>query len=326
MAVTPTSRPSCRSRSFTIVAKADGGAGTPVAHASRMAWRSCCFAALAACASDVEVVRDVAYDDRHGAATEMDVYLPAGWDDGALRPAVMFVHGGGWRMGSAEAHEGHALRLAESGYVAVSIDYRLVPDGSYPRAMQDTQCALSALRARAADLAIDPDRIAVAGYSAGGHLVSLLGVGFDEPDLVPDCAAGPTAPPAAVISGAGPQDLHGRWGEHDAIVDMIGGSEEEYPERYRAASPITHARPDAPPFLFIHGGDDWFVPIEQSRAMRDALRAEGVDARLLELAGTGHLTALGAGSGTTELGIISIDVPEAWIAIDDFLADTVGAP
>ncbi len=281
---------------------------------------------LAACGTDVEIVRDVAYDDRFGAATEMDVYLPTGWEDGAPRPAVMFVHGGGWRIGSAEAHRDHAIRLAESGYVAVSIDYRLVPDGAYPRAMQDTQCALSALRARAADFAIDPARIAVAGYSAGGHLVSILGVGADEPDLAPDCAYGPTAPPAAVISGAGPQDLRGEWGEHEAIVEMMGGSEEELPDRYRAASPITHARPDAPPFLFIHGGDDWFVPVEQSRAMRDALRAEGVDARLLELAATGHISAPGASGGTTELGILSMDEPEAWIAIDDFLADTVGAP
>ncbi len=281
-----------------------------------------CLLVLAGCAADVEILTGVSYDDRFPQTT-MDVYLPA--DGATARPAVMFVHGGGWRLGSAAAHAAHAERLAEAGYVTASIDYRLVPDGVYPRQIQDTACALAFLRAHADEWGLDPDRVAIAGYSAGGHLVSLLGVAFDEPDFAPDCAAGPTAPPQAVISGAGPQDLHG-LAEADAVRDMLGGTEEEVPERYDRASPITHARADAPPFMFVHGTDDWFVPVDQSRDMRDALRAEGVDARVLELSGIGHLTGVGGDGGRSEFGMMSVDEPEAWLAQLDFLADTVGAP
>jgi acetyl esterase/lipase len=191
--------------------------------------------------------------------------------------------------------------------------------------MRDVACAFARLEERAGEYGIDPARIATMGYSAGGHLVSLLGVASDEPDFQTDCASGPTGAPQAVISGAGPQDLRG-WGSADDVVAMVGGSIEELPERWARLSPITHARADAPPFLFIHGTDDWFVPIDQSRQMRDALRAEGVDARLLELAGAGHLTGLGGDAGREELGVIAIDTPEAWLAIGDFLGDTVGAP
>src|SRR5688572_1247905 len=173
---------------------------------------------LAACGGrDVEERREV-YDERF-AADAMDVYLP---DDGATgRPVVMFVHGGGWKSGSADHHTDHARRLAEDGYVTVSIDYRLVPDGVFPRQVQDAQCALSFVRAHADEWGLAPDRVAVIGYSAGGHLVSMLGVAIDHPELQTDCAAGPTGAPQAVISGAGPEDLR-NWGSYDAPREMLG--------------------------------------------------------------------------------------------------------
>jgi len=172
------------------VVKGDTGAGTPVAEAPAMSWRSLGLAtatALAGCSgAGVEEIHGVAYDDRF-AADVLDVYLPE--DGETARPAVMFVHGGGWRIGSRDHHVDHARRLAESGYAAISIDYRLTPDGVYPRSIQDSMCALAFVRSRAGEWGIDPDRIAVMGYSAGGHLVSLLGVATDEPDFAPDCAA-----------------------------------------------------------------------------------------------------------------------------------------
>lgn len=301
-----------------------------VAHRLRMTRIALGIAAwaLAGCVgADIEEIHGVSYDDRY-ATTVLDVYLPA--DGASDRPAVMYVHGGGWRIGSRAHHADHARRLAATGYVVVSIDYRLSGEAVYPAAIQDSLCALAFVRANAATWGIDPGRVAVTGYSAGGHLVSMLGVAWDVPELQPDCAAATAAAavlrPDAVIPGAGPQDLRGAWGEHDAIVDFLGGTEAELPERYATASPITHARPDAPPFLFVHGTDDWFVPVEQSREMRDALRGEGVDARLLELGGVGHLVGVGGDGGRQELGVLSIDEPEAWLATADFLADTVGAP
>jgi acetyl esterase/lipase len=282
-------------------------------------------AGLAACPGGGAILElgAVSYDGRH-ATTVLDVYLP---DDGATgRPAVLAIHGGAWKGGSRAHHADHARRLAASGYVAISIDYRLSGEAIFPAPVQDAWCALAFVRAQASAWGIDPARIAVTGYSAGGHLASLLGVGADVAELAPDCAAGPTGRPAAVISGAGPQDLRGAYGTAPAIVELLGGGEAEHPERFATASPITHAGADAAPFLFIHGSDDWFVPLAQSRAMRDALRGHGVDARLLELRGVGHLVGVGGDGGRQELGVLAVDEPEAWIATMAFLADTVGVP
>lgn len=289
-----------------------------------MLWKFLIPAALVtACdAPAVEVIADVSYDDRF-AATVMDVYLP---EDGAIgRPAVMLIHGGAWKFGDRSAYAAHAQRFAEAGWVATTIDYRLLPAGTYPASMQDVLCALSFLRGQADAWGLDPARVAVSGYSAGGHLASVIGVSHDQPDFQPDCAAGPTFAPAAVISGAGPQDLRDSAGV-EVVRELIGGTIAAYPERYERASPLANVRPDAPPFLLIHGGSDWIVDPAQSERMRDALRGEGVDARLLALGGVGHLTGTGAEPGRTEIGLMSIDLPEAWIATVDFLDDTLGAP
>jgi acetyl esterase/lipase len=278
----------------------------------------------AACsgARDVRVEHGVVYDERYRADV-MDVYVP---DDGAsARPGVMIVHGGSWREGGRKDHADHARRFAEAGYVAVSIDYRLVPDGAYPGMMRDVACAFARLQERADEYGLDPARIATMGYSAGGHLVSLLGVAGDELDFAQDCGAAMAAfPPAATISGAGPQDLR-EWTAVGAVIDLLGDAD-EFPERYELASPITHVSASAPPLLMIHGTDDLVVPIDQSRDMRDAMREAGAEARLLELYGAGHVVGPGGPAGDQEIPVLSVDTPEAWIAIVDFLDDTVGAP
>lgn len=277
--------------------------------------------AVAACA-DVEVDGDVVYDARFGEQTSMDVYVPG--DAVAPRPAVMLVHGGGWSAGDKGDLRWAARRFARAGYVAASIDYRLVPDGAFPASSRDVSCALSFLRASAGEYPIDPDRIAVYGYSAGGHLASLLGVAAGDPDIDADCDAGPAAPPAAVISGAGPQDLR-RYRDWSVLTDYLGGDQDALPERWARASPITHVDSDEPPFLLIGGTLDLLVGIDQAEAMRDALAAAGNDVRLLRLRGAGHLDApTPAGTGS-ELSS-SIDRNEAWLAVFDFLERTVGAP
>lgn len=289
-----------------------------------MSLRAVVCAALAGCTQgSFTVEHDVAYDTRF-AADALDVYMPDNTATG--RPAVVIVHGGSWKMGSRADHETHAQRLAASGYVVVNADYRLVPDGAYPAMMQDVACVFATTRARASEWGIDPDRIAVMGYSAGAHLVSLVAVASDEADFAPTCAGVSQAdvrPPAAVISGAGPQDLRD-WGGVREVVGLLGELT-DHRERYTSASPITHVSPTSPPFLFLHGTGDLIVPIEQSRDMQAALEASGVEARLLAVANGGHVVGIGTGS-RQELSIVSIDTPEAWLALMDFLADTVGAP
>jgi acetyl esterase/lipase len=280
------------------------------------------FLLLAACDAP-DVRRDVAYDDRFGAATSMDIHLP----DGAAteRPAVVMIHGGGWSKFGKEVYDDAAQRLAGAGFVVANINYRLVPDGTYPVVMQDCLCALSYVRNHAVELGVDPGRIALYGYSAGGHLSALLGVAADEPDFQPDCAEGGTYAPAAVISGAGPTDLIDlQWAE--AVQNLIGGTYDELPERYERASPLHRVHAGAPPFLFEHGDADLFVPLDHSYAMRDALRDAGVEARVLELDGAGHLLGPGGSPGRQDLVVTSQDTPEAWSATISFLDDSLGAP
>lgn len=274
--------------------------------------------------NDIERIDDVSYDDRFGAATTMDVYLPAAPSgDG---PAVLMIHGGGWSLFSKEVYRDHAARLAGAGYVVASINYRLVPDGTYPNAIHDVMCALAFFQGQAGTYGFDPSKVAVTGYSAGGHLASLLGVATEVPELQPDCAAGVPAIPAAVISGAGPEDMRLLRGDGDTVVNFLGGTADEIPEIYDLASPITHVSPRAAPFLFIHGTDDVFVNIEHSRMMRDALEQDGVETRMLELAGSGHIINPGVDAAHFQLVISATDTPEAWNATLDFLDHTVGAP
>ncbi len=247
----------------------------------------------------------------------MDIYEPA--DGQTRRPAVMFIHGGAWRGGSRDHFSRLALRLARSGFVTASIDYHLVPEGAYPVAIQDCFCALSWLRAHAGEYGVDPDRIAVMGYSAGAHLASIVGVGGDTPELqAGGCPTGSTGPPAAVIPSDGPHDLRGI--DHDWVSDFLGGTEEEVPERYVLASPITHVRPGLPRYLLIHADGDLLANVRQSRDMREALFAAGNDVRLLELAGGGHLLNEGVDQAS-EYGQVASDQPEATLAIFDFLGE-----
>lgn len=277
-------------------------------------------AIAAACAAPEERL-DLTYDERHGVAGLLDVYLPDGDD---VRPAVLFIHGGSWRWGDKDHFTAAGRRLARSGFVVASINYRLLPDGVFPANAQDAICALAWLRANAVELGVDPDRIAVMGYSAGAHLAGLVGLASDHPELQPDCAAAagaPVARPAAVIAASGPQDMRVFWSEASDqadIEEIFGGSPVELPRAYELGSPRYHVGAGAPPFLLVEDAFD-FGGIE---AMREALAAAGNDVRLLQIAGSLHILEQHADPGIYEAGVAS-ETPEAWIAIDDFLHRTI---
>jgi acetyl esterase/lipase len=272
---------------------------------------------VAACGSPGEVYRDVPYDVRFGNATTMDIHFPDSWAD--ARPAIMMIHGGAWRYGSKADYDKAADRFAAAGYVTASINYRLVP-AVYPAAIQDCLCALSFLRANASEYGIDPARIAVTGYSAGGHLSALVGTGFDLPIHQPDCEWGPTGGPAATIPGDASYDYTGDtsgW-----IVDFMGGTYDEMPDRYRTVSPLLDVRPGLAPFLVIHGRND-IVKVAYGEALVDTLRGAGDDVEFLELDGAGHIES----PDTTTDGVYlqaASDTPEAWAAQLEFLARTLG--
>jgi acetyl esterase/lipase len=276
------------------------------------------------CVAPVEH-HDVPYDPRFGGANTMDLYLPG--DDPGAHPTVLFIHGGSWSGGDKNHFVNAGRRLARSGFAVASVNYRLVPDGVFPNNVEDCLCSLAYLRAHAADYGIDPDRIAVMGYSAGAHLAALVGLASDDPALASDCeAAGgrPVAPPAAVIAASGPQDMRTFWreaGDKSSVDKIFGGSLDELPDAYDLGSPRFHVKPGAPPFLLLGDAID-FGGIED---MRTALADAGNDVRRLQVAGSLHILEQHDDPGIYEAGMAS-ETPEAWIAIEDFLFRTVAAP
>ncbi len=277
--------------------------------------------ALTGCV-DAVTTEPVNYDERHPAAV-LDV-VHASTAPG-IAPAVIYVHGGSWRSGSRRSEKGVVEQMARAGYVAFNVDYRLVPEGTFPAAVDDVFCALAYVQANADELGVDPARIAVMGYSAGGHLTGLLATATDVAALQDDaCPWGRAVAPAAMLSAAGPMDLP-TLSTGAIVEEFVGVPFDEDPATWALASPMTHVTSDDPPFLFVHAEHDLIVPLEQSEAMAVTLRAAGVGAEVLRLEGGGHFLSDGAGLGEGQLEG-PFDTAEAAMALFDFLERTIGAP
>jgi len=220
-----------------------------------------------------------------------DHYRPLDVEGAA--PAVVFVHGGGWTHGDPSQAAGNALHFAHRGIATVSISYRLAPAHPFPAALNDVRHGLRHVRAHAAELGIDPARIALMGLSAGAHLAMLAHVAHAVPALAPDLPAALATVPEdvrAVVLHYGPYDLTRRRvvaGDWDPIGDFLGPRLDE-PDWVRAASPVAHAAHARAPVLLIHGTADQVVSYRESVRMHAALEAAGRPAELLLLEDAPH--------------------------------------
>jgi acetyl esterase/lipase len=255
---------------------------------------------------------------------ELDLYLPAG--DGPA-PVVVFLHGGGWRLGSRRsggpAFPGSTLfdRVAQAGIAVASVDYRLSGEAVWPAQVHDAKAAVRWLRARAGELGVDPDRVAAWGESAGGHLAELVGLTAGDAALEGDVGVtGPSSAVVAVAAWYAPSDLAGFAGDADADpadattreAQLLGAPPAAVPERAAEASPVTHAAAGAPPFLLLHGRADRFVPCVQSERLAAALRAANADVELHTYEGADHMW-LGAGGIAEEAASDALDRTAAWL-------------
>ena len=225
---------------------------------------------------------DIAYA-ADSPAQRLDLYLPTA-TAAAPRPAIVVVHGGGWRGGDKQRGQWARIpaQYASDGYVAISVNYRLTGEAPWPAQIEDVKAAVRWLRAHAEKHAVDVDRIGAYGNSAGAHLVSLLGLVKQSDGLE---GSGPhqeqSSMVQAVCASATPTDFL-NWREPGAVPERLGrtflaGPGDTLRDRARQASPITYARGDAPPFLLIHGTADRTVPIGQSDRFAKALRAAGAE-------------------------------------------------
>ena len=198
-------------------------------------------------------------------------------------PCVLWVFGGGWMRGTKDSGIGRLFPLARRGYVGATCDYRLTDEAPWPAQIQDVKCAVRYLRAHADELGIDPNRIGAWGPSAGGHLVAMLGVAPDRPELEGSGGwADHSSRVQAVCDWFGPSDFVtmveqpsdvDRSGNDYPEARLIGGRVQDNPEKARAASPIApfYVTGRQPPFLVMHGDADRTVPYAQSEALYSGL-------------------------------------------------------
>jgi pectinesterase len=244
----------------------------------------------------VQLVTDVIYsvtttDDARRHELTLDAAFPA--NAGAeLAPAVVYIHGGGYVVGS-KAHGREFIRaLAAGGYFAVAINYRLAGDARYPAAVHDCKAAVRFLRANAGEMAIDPQRIGVWGHSAGGHLSALLAVTGDEVET--DGTVGPPGVSTAVacaVSISGPTDLVGRSNRQGRriLARWFQREGEALRAALAGATPMSWVDAGDPPMLLIHGDVDGLVPVRHAVELDAALRQAGVASSLLRFPDQGHI-------------------------------------
>ncbi|HEY7329503.1 MAG TPA: alpha/beta hydrolase [Gemmataceae bacterium] len=233
---------------------------------------------------------DVVYSHAGGEDLQLDLCAPK--DAPGPFPAVLIFHGGGWAYGTRAQCRAVAGIFASQGYVAATVSYRFAPRYKFPAQIYDAKCAVRWLRANAERYQIDRERIGAMGFSAGAHLVLLLGLTQEKDGLEGD-GGNPeqSSRIQAVVNISGPTDLtRPEWPDatRRLVCDFLGGTREQLPGTYRAASPLAYVHRGAPPVLTIHGTEDKVVPYEQAELLHSALRKAKVSSRLTPLHGKDH--------------------------------------
>jgi acetyl esterase/lipase len=212
----------------------------------------------------------------------LDVWRAGKTGTGELRPAVVFMHGGSWSHRNRSGTPEWNRWLNKLGFEVFDVEYRLAPPARWLDEIGDVKCALGWVAANADKYRIDPARISTMGYSAGGNLAMLAAYSMSDPQLPPSCNV-PAVAVHSVINLYGPADLvlgyssSGSLGYvQAALKQYIGGAPAEYPERYRAVSPVHYIGAKTPPTLTILGKSDRLIPINQARVLDEALSKKGI--------------------------------------------------
>jgi acetyl esterase/lipase len=229
-----------------------------------------------------------------------DVYLPTPTSAGRAGTSapVVSIHGGGFMSGERSDGRDWDRWFAERGYTVFDVDYRLAPPVTWNLAAQDVACAMVWIASHASDYGISPDRMVLTGQSAGGGLAMQVAYGLGDGTVASSCGGTPPQP-KAVFALYPPEDLAMCWkmaatgvlsqSARTYNTAYLGGSPEQFPERYRAVSPVFHVRPGLPPTLIAAGDSDYAVPYTGHVAIVEKLSAVGVPNELVTIPYGGHM-------------------------------------
>jgi acetyl esterase/lipase len=216
-------------------------------------------------------------------------------------PLVLYVHGGGWRSGNrADAGATRLAPLAARGVTVASVDYRLVPDATFPDQLHDLKGAVRWLRAHGPRLGVPTDRLGVWGASAGAYLGSLLALTGGDGEF--EGAVGGNLEQAsgvqAVVHWFGQSDLLVSGSRSDIEARLLPfafeagllgvGAVADAADRARVLSLLARVSPQAPPFLIAHGDRDHVVAPSEGEALHHALSRAGAESQFMLLGGAGH--------------------------------------
>ncbi|TGD72791.1 alpha/beta hydrolase [Mangrovimicrobium sediminis] len=227
----------------------------------------------------VEVLRDIPYAPG-GMRQQLDIYRPEFIPEGGC-PVLLQIHGGAWTLSKKDDQALPLMyHLAARGWICVAANYRLSPSVGFPTHLEDCKRALCWVRENGKAYGMDTGFVAVTGGSAGGHLAALMGLTANLPELQTDHPLVDTSLQAAVPF-YGLYDFLGRYDQHHSRETLLKflrhrvmyETEEENPKLWDLASPITHLREDAPPFMVLHGTHDSLIPVDDARVFVQRLRS-----------------------------------------------------
>ncbi|WP_339732828.1 alpha/beta hydrolase [uncultured Gimesia sp.] len=243
---------------------------------------------------DLIIVEDISYRKGNRHFWALDLAMPKLRGE-KPRPALLFVHGGGWSSGDKRLgiFKTAPIEYAQKGYVCISVNYRLTGEAAFPACMEDVKCAVRWLRAHAEKYNVDPHRIGGYGNSAGAHLVSLLALVGKDKDLEGD---GPWQDQSSMLNAvcvsAVPTDFTS-WPSgienKPRLRKFLEQPDASLEEQAVKASPISYVHANAPPFLIFQGTRDRLVHVAQADQFVKALKATGAkDVTYHRYPGAGH--------------------------------------
>ena len=241
--------------------------------------------------NDLTEYKDIVYKTIKDRSLKLDVYHLK--DLNEARPVLIFIHGGAWKKGDKVDYRRYLVDFAKKGYVTITVQYSLSKVAKFPAAVNDVKCAIKWIKANAKKYFIDPNKIALIGGSAGGHLSMM--VGYSEDFNNNDCFDSTNISKVqAIVNLYGPSDLTTEYARSQSSVEyFLGKKYSDDKDLFSVASPVSYLTKDDPPTLIFQGTLDELVPFSQSDSLKSRLDRVGIPAEYHKLEGWPHTMDLG---------------------------------